>query len=434
MRISNVNEKSENSSKKLMIQAGILLLLSLMLVLVIVLNLIKKPPVENISKAPVFISLPQRSNIENIYEVNGNIELEDMLTILPKVSGALVKLHVDVEDEVKKGQVVAELDREPYELQLRQAEAQYLAVKSTWNRIEKLYKSGGASQQQYEEVKAKFNASEAQYNLAKLQLSYTKIRSDMDGVVLKRHDHISVGMLVASEIPIFTIGQMDRLRIKVKMPEYKFPYLATSRENVAIRMYIPAFDQEVTAVIDSISPYVEAQSKSFEVNCKVDQEGISLPPGMSVKLAFVLDSRIGVPSVSRKALLGDDLIWLAVPRVQSDPDADSAVEGAVSSGDETVWVAEKLTYRPSFSNNEVIMLEEEHMDAVFITDGNAYLYPGMELIIKNPEVLDEAGRPQGVSEEESADQVSTGAEPVEADSASSDAAGEQPENGEGENA
>lgn len=363
-------------SKKIITQGIVIIVFISIMVLVLILITREKEVVKVIPRTPVFVTTPGLQNIENYYKVNGNLESEVMLTILPKISGALVKLYVDIEDKVEKGQVVAELDREPYELQLKQAEAAYWATKSTWNRIEQLYQSGGASKQQYEEVRAKFNATEAQYNLARLQLSYTKIRSDVSGVVLKRHDNINTGMLVAPQVPIFTIGQPDKLIIKAMIPEYKYKMFDENRDNIEIRLEIPAINRQVSAVIDRISPYIEPQSKSFQILCKINDPDVSLPPGMSVRLSFVTDSRSSVFTLPRKALVGGEALWIAEKQV---------VKG--ESG-EDIWQAQKLEYQPPFANNEMIMVEDAYKDTIFIIDGHNYLNSEDVIVIKNPEVLE----------------------------------------------
>lgn len=376
----NLSMKKNNPQKrKKRAQAISIVVLILLIFLTFFINLLKKPKQVVLAEAPVYVVKPSLGKIENNYRVTGYVESQEQLTILPKISGAIAKLYVDVEDSVVKGQVVAEIEKEPYELQLRQAEAAFKALQSTWNRISALYQSGGASQQEYEEVKAKFNATEAQYNLARLQLSYCKIRSEIGGIVLKRHDNINIGMLVAPQIPIFTVGQPDRLMIRAKIPEKKFPFFTDQRKLVEVRVEIPAYNQIVEGYIERISPYIEPQSKSFVVYCKVKDKKIILPPGLSVKLNFVLDYRQDVYFVSRRALVGDDTIWIAVAKPN------------LAEGSEPIYIAQKVTFVPPFANRDTIMLDDSFKNSYIIIEGNDYLYFGQELIIKNsddyPEIL-----------------------------------------------
>ena len=358
------------SVKKRIGQLITILVLILLIVLVFIITILKKDNVVVTPEAPVYVEKPTQSNLENTYRVTGNVESQEMLTVLPKISGAISKLYVDVEDYVEKGQVVAEIDSEPFELTLKQAQAAYNATLSTWQRIDALYRSGGASQQQHEEVKAKFNATEAQLNLAKLQVSYCKIRSEISGRVLLRHDNINVGMLVANSSPIFTIGQPDKLMIKAKIPESKFPFFNSRRSTIGVRIEVPSYNAIYDGYIDRISPYIEPASKSFVVYCKPTDKNTILPPGLSIKLNFVIDSRDDVFKVSRRALVGDDTLWLAVLKPGS-------------SLEEPVYIAQKRAFIPPFLTSNSIMVDDSLKDSYIVVDGNAYLYQGQKLIIKN---------------------------------------------------
>lgn len=362
------SSSSKSSKKGKMGKVITIIVLVLLIVFVLIINILKKDNVVVASEAPVYVERPTKSDLENTYRVTGNVESQEMLTVLPKISGAISKLHVDVEDYVEKGQIVAEIDSEPFELTLKQAQAAYNATLSTWQRIDALYRSGGASQQQYEETKAKFNATEAQLNLAKLQVSYCKIRSEISGRVLLRHDNINVGMLVANSSPIFTIGQPDKLMIKAKIPESKFPFFSTRRSTIGVRIEVPSYNAVYDGYIDRISPYIEPASKSFVVYCKPQDKNTILPPGLSIKLNFIIDSKDDVYKVSRRALIGDNTLWLAV----------KAQGGGANS-----YIAQKKIFTPPFLTSENIMVDESLKDSYIVIDGNAYLYQGQKLIIKN---------------------------------------------------
>lgn len=385
---SSTPKKGKSQRKKILLQSFVLFFVFLILLLFIGINFLPKEPAIISTETPVFVSRSALRDIEDTYRLNGNVETEEMLTILPKISGVLVKLYVDVEDPVEVGQIVAEIDREPFELQLKQARAAWLAHKSTWTRIETLYRSGSTSQQQYDEAKARFDAAEAQYDLARLQLSYTQIRSDIEGVVLKRHDNINVGMLVASQVPIFTIGHPDKLIIEAKLPEQKYQYFKDFRSEVKIRIDIPTYNKVYNAHIYRISPYIEPQSKSFVVYCKFDDPSVSLPPGLSVKLTFVLDSRPSVFTVARKALAEEEYLWIAVPKTLYKPTrtleelTDIKIDFSQDLSN-IEWVAEKIPYVPTFSDSQFIMVDEILKDQLIITDGNDYLFSGQSVIIKN---------------------------------------------------
>ena len=91
--------------------------------------------------APVSVMKPLFGSLNRTLSLRGIIESEAMVTVLPKIQGTLTELYVDVGDPVRKGQIIAVIDSESYELTLKQAEAAFLAAESTFTRTEELYKA-----------------------------------------------------------------------------------------------------------------------------------------------------------------------------------------------------------------------------------------------------------------------------------------------------
>lgn len=171
---------------------------------------------------PVKVMKPEFGEIRQELRLNGYVQSETMVTVLPKISGTLTDLFVNMGDPVKKSQIIAKVDSEPYELTLQQTEAAFLTAESTYLRTEKLYKAQATSKQNYDQAKGQYETLKSQYELAKLQMKYTDIVSPVDGVVLTKHS--SVGALVSSQVPIVTIGDIANLSVTVDVPEKYYTF------------------------------------------------------------------------------------------------------------------------------------------------------------------------------------------------------------------
>ena len=321
----------------------------------------KEEIVEESIKTPVYVSRAERGTLRDVFTISGYVESEAMVTILPKISGSLIDLRVDMGDLVEKGQLLGVVDSEVYQLQLKQAEAAYLAYQSTYERVKKLYESRATSQQNYDEVKAQYDATKAQYDLARLQYSYTDIISPVRGVVLVKHT--SVGSLVAPQVPVVTIGDLDRLIVKAKIPEAYYYFFQEKQNEMKIEAVIPALQgQEVLAEITKLSPYISPETKNFETVCRFSGDSSRIRPGMFIEMSFIMNEKKGVWKLPYTALVGGDRLWYV---------------------DEEDGLAKSMRYQPVFGGEDEFELPGEYSDRLFITEGQHFLSEGHELKILN---------------------------------------------------
>lgn len=262
------------------------------------------------SPIPVLVEKPRFGDLVRTLTINGYVESDRMVTVLPLVSGVLQDLLVDVGDQVRQDQIIARIDPERYRLQFEQAETAYLSAQSTFERVSQLYKSNATSTQNYEQAKAQAEALKSQYDLARLQLEYTNIKSPMDGVVLMRH--LSVGSLAAPERPLVSIADLNNLLIRCQIPErYYGQFQAVQKTGgEELKITIKRSDSSSYAGrIRSVSPYVSAETKTFEVVITVASGTDELRPGMFVSTSFELSRLKNVYTLPYSALSGGNTLW-----------------------------------------------------------------------------------------------------------------------------
>ena len=316
-------------------------------------------------RVPVRISYPVRGTIQRSFKISGYVETEHMVTVLPKISGTLTNLYLDVGDTVRKGQIIGTVDSESYELTLRQAEAAYLAAKSTFERMEQLYQSNATSKQNYDQAKSQYDAAKSQYELAQLQFDYTEITAPVGGVVLQKHT--SEGSLVAQQVPIITIGDLDRLVVNAKIPEKYYAFFETNKHTMEIDEELPALEgKNISIGIQTISPFISPETKTFEVRCTLAGETSLIRPGMFIYLTFVLDKKSDVLYLPFEVLVGGDTLWYIKPENCS---------------------ADTVTYTPAFYNDDVFEVPEQYEGYPFIIEGQNFLREGQKCRVLNEEGL-----------------------------------------------
>jgi membrane fusion protein, multidrug efflux system len=313
------------------------------------------PPAPDLPPIPVRVTRPDYGDLVRTLGLNGHIESDTMVTVLPLVSGILNELSVDIGQTVRKDQVIARIDAQRYELQLKQAEAAYLSSKSSYERLQQLYKANAASQQSYEQARTQYEAYSSQYELARIQLGYASVKSPIEGVVLVKH--LSVGSIASPERPIVTIGSLDALVVKAQIPERHYETFMTNRQTMGITVR-RAGGLELRGTVRSISPFVSAGTKNFETVIAVEDQAGTLRPGMFVSMEFELDRWEDVFSLPFEALSGGNLLWW----VQDGKAANAA-------------------FSPTASSATAFAVPEEWADRDVIVEGHFFARAGSPVVV-----------------------------------------------------
>lgn len=301
-----------NNMPRLLLQVSLLLVLIGSVMTVFLLNRAGDKEHEEPSAAPVRIVCPVERRMEETVTAYGTVRSANQVTLLPKVSGTITEMYADVGDIVKKGSLLALIDREAYEWDLKRAEAAYASASSTWERIDRLYDAGNVTRQSWEDARAAHTAAEAGAAAARLRYEWTRLVSPVDGAVLVKH--VNVGSLVAPEAmtPIFTIGSLDDLELELHLPDSRYPaFVSKVPQARAVVDSIPSL--KLRLVITSVAPWVDPTTRSFTVVCRVIPETESralLRPGMFVTVDFILNVKEHALTLPDSALTGGRWVWM----------------------------------------------------------------------------------------------------------------------------
>ena len=227
--------------------------------------------------------------------------------------------------------------------------------------MEQLYQANATSKQNYDQAKSQYDAAKSQYELAQLQFDYTEITAPVGGVVLQKHT--SEGSLVAQQVPIVTIGDLDRLVVNAKIPEKYYAFFETNRNTMEIEAELPAMEEkDMNIRIETISPFISPETKTFEVRCTLTGETSLIRPGMFIYLTFILDKKSDVLYLPFETLVGGDTLWYIQPDNCS---------------------ADTVTHAPSFYNDEVFEIPDEYEEYPFIIEGQNFLREGQKCRVLN---------------------------------------------------
>jgi len=243
--------------------------------------------------------------------LDGTVEAVQQATVSAQTSGQITEIFFDINDYVKKGQVLLRLkDTEQRatmagsEAQLREAQARYQEAREEHTRIKKLQAQSlmskaalDGAQANLDATQARLNAMQASVKQTQEQLKYAEVKAPYSGVVVERL--VQLGETASPGKPLMTGLSLDALRVVAQVPQN---LVARVRKYEQARVLLDNGSGEVqnlTLKGVTLVPYAD-KSHTFKMRINLPENLKDLYPGMFVKIAFVIseDKRLVVPSAA----------------------------------------------------------------------------------------------------------------------------------------
>lgn len=283
---------------------------------------------------------------------SGTLSARVTVQVGSQVSGRIQEVLVDFNSPVKKGQLVARLDPQLFQATLEQANANYLSAKAqlvraevqafdadrVYNRAKALGAQSLAGQAeidtaetnakvaktQVDIAKATVEQTRAALNLAQVNLSYTKIHSPIDGVVISRS--IDVGQTVAASLSapvLFTIAEdLRKMQLDTNVAEGDVGRMeAGQKAQFSVDAYPgQKFQGEISMI--RYAPQTVQNVVTYDAVLAVDNADLRLRPGMTATISIVYQERDDALVVPNAAL-----------RFKPAKEPDSGTEGGAPAHD-----------------------------------------------------------------------------------------------------
>ena len=359
--------KNENPKTKLLIRYGIFAVI-FVLVVFIILNFSKKETEGYTSPPPaVEIIKPENKDINQSISISGYVEALDMIPVVPFVSGTIMEYPIKSGMQINKGDLIAKIDDAPYKQQMLQAKAAYLGYQSTFERVENLYKANAATQQNYDSAKAQRDAAKAQYDLAILQMSYTEVTSPSTGTVLMAP--LAKGSIGSTQQPLAIIADLSKQVVRLNVPEKYFDLFNQDKTKISAIIKRPGLDgfsedTSSVATIDTISPYIQPESKTFQVVFNLTNNLDLFRPGMYVDVIVNYAEYKNVPTLPLEVL---------------------KVDGSCYTYNEENQTVQYRSFSTQIRDDKFFMIPSELQNESFVINGQGFVFDGQKVTVVNSE-------------------------------------------------
>ena len=256
--------------------------------------------------------------LQNSVTATGTIEAVTSVTVGTQVSGIVNKLYVDYNSQVKKGQVIAELDKTNLLSELNTAKANLASATSDLNyqaanmsRYQTLYKKGLVSADEYEnalltyrQAKEQVASSKESVQKAQTNLGYATITSPIDGTVISKS--VEEGQTVAASFntpELFTIAKdLTNMQVVANVDEAD---IGGVKEGDRVTFTVDAYpDDTFEGTVKQVR--LEATTTNnvvtYEVVISAPNADLKLKPGLTANVTIYTQERSGVLAVANKAL------------------------------------------------------------------------------------------------------------------------------------
>ena len=232
----------------------------------------------------------------------GTVQPVDTVTVGTQVSGTVSALYADFNSTVKKGQLVAQLDKTLIMATVDQAKAGVAQAQSNqsyqaanFNRQKQLFETGSISKQDYDialntyqVAKATVNSAQAQLRAAERNLSFTQIYSPIDGVVLGRSVNIGQTLAASFNTPtIFTIAKdITKMQVQAKVDEADIGNVVVGlRASFTVDAFIDdTFNGTVKEI--RLQPSISANVVTYSTLIDAPNDDKKLKPGMTANIVI----------------------------------------------------------------------------------------------------------------------------------------------------
>lgn len=258
------------------------------------------------------------TSLSEIVTATGTMESVTSVDVGTQVTGIISNLLVDFNDEVTKGQLIAEIDKTVLQSELQSADATLASAKSTYDYTKINFERNKAlhaeqlisdydyqtSEKDYEVAKMAYQKAQADRVRAAKNLTYAEITSPIDGIVVSRE--VEIGQTVVSNMNVaslYIIADLDHMQVVGNVDEADIGQVKVG-QNVTFTVDAypdDTFDGTVTQV--RISPTTTNNVVTYEVIVSTTNPDHKLIPGMTANLSIYtlrLEDAIAVPLKSFK--------------------------------------------------------------------------------------------------------------------------------------
>lgn len=242
----------------------------------------------------------------------GTLVAYQSVVIKSDLPGRVKEVFFKEGGDVKKDDVLIELDDELNKIDVKSTEAKYQLSKSEFERAQELHGKQYLSSKESEKALSNLKLAEAELEGARLKLSRTKLKAPFDGVVGIMKD-VGTGTYLAPNQDLVTIVSVNPMKVDFKVPG---SYLKSVMAGQKVKVFVDGFDKEETeGQIDAIDSKVDALGHSLLVRATIPNASGHFKPGLFARVSIVIgenDKAVVIPETAIERNGNQEFVYTVV--------------------------------------------------------------------------------------------------------------------------
>jgi len=285
---------------------------------------------------------------------SGSIEAFQTIPLTFQTSGTVLKVLVSAGDAVRKGQLLATVDKADAQSMYELSNAKYKQAKDAYNRLKEVHDNGSLPEIKWVEMESNLQQAQSSVAIAKNNLSKSSLYSPDNGIIGKRN--IEPGMAsIGSVLAPLELIKIESVYVKIAVPENEINKIKKGQK---AQFNVSALDnQTFDGIVTNVGVVADQISRTYEVKITVKNSGLLLKPGM------VCDVNLGITA-------NKEILTVPYQAVDKDKDNNSFVYIV----DQTQKIAKKrIIHIGNYQNDNIEVLSGLDLGEKVVTEGKEKL-------------------------------------------------------------
>jgi len=285
---------------------------------------------------------------------SGSIEAFQTIPLTFQTSGTVLKVLVSAGDAVRKGQLLATVDKADAQSMYELSNAKYKQAKDAYNRLKEVHDNGSLPEIKWVEMESNLQQAQSSVAIAKNNLSKSSLYSPDNGIIGKRN--IEPGMAsIGSVLAPLELIKIESVYVKIAVPENEINKIKKGQK---AQFNVSALDnQTFDGIITNVGVVADQISRTYEVKITVKNSALLLKPGM------VCDVNLGITA-------NKEILTVPYQAVDKDKDNNSFVYIV----DQTQKIAKKrIIHIGNYQNDNIEVLSGLDLGEKVVTEGKEKL-------------------------------------------------------------
>jgi len=215
--------------------------------------------------------------VETNLRYSGTVEPSQTVPLTFQTSGIVEKVLVDAGDEVKKGQILATVDKADPQSIYNMNLAKYTQAKDAYDRLKTVYAKGSLTEIKWVEMETNLQQAKSSLEVSKNNIEKCDLRAPEAGIIGKRNIEPGMSSMSVSSAPLELV-KINTVYVKISVPENE---IGKIKKNDKASFIVAALNgKKFEGAVTNISPVADAISRTYAAKITVQNNQMELKPGM----------------------------------------------------------------------------------------------------------------------------------------------------------